>query len=198
MRSAWRPWIYRLVIATYPRRFRKEYAAEMRMVFNDLLIDIPRWDLALRVLQDLSGGIHMNGYFIRRGVLFGCLVLDMWIIGRTWHPGLYLGVPLVATPFLLFIVVGFVGARMSGSFSGGIVLALLTGLIATASVLGDYVLFHLLPFHNVYDFAMSMAMVASFCLVPAGLGAGLARLTDIRSRAIRSASAFARAWRTAA
>ena len=142
MRRAWPLWIYRLVIATYPRRFRKEYAAEMRMVFNDLLLDIPPRDLALRVLQDLSGGIH--------------------------------------------------------SFSGGIALALLTGLIAAASVLGDYVLFHLLPFHNVYDFAMSMAMVASFCLVPAGLGAGLARLTDIRSRAIRSASAFARALRTAA
>jgi hypothetical protein len=86
----------------------------------------------------------MNIYFVRRGVLFGCLVLDMWIIGRTLHPGLYLGVPLVATPFLFFMVVGFVGARMSGSFSGGIALAVLTGLVSAASVLGDYVLFHLL------------------------------------------------------
>lgn len=198
MRPAWPLWIYRVVIATYPRCFRKEYAAEMRMVFNDLLLDIPPRDLALRVLQDLSGGIHMNLYFLRRGVLFGCLVLDMWIIGRTLHPGLYLGVPLVATPFLFFIVVGFVGARMSGSFSGGIALAVLTGLVSAASVLGDYVLFHLLPSHNGYDFALSMAMVASFCLVPAGLGAGLARFTDIRHRAVRSASAFARAWRAAA
>lgn len=191
MRPGWPRWIYSLVIATYPRRFREEYASEIRMVFNDLLLDVRPSDLALRVLGDLWGGIRMNGSFIRRGVLLGCLVLDMWIIGRTLHPGLYLGIPLVATPFLFFIVVGFIGARMSSSFSGGIALALVTGLVSAASVLGDYLLFNFLPFHNFYEFVLSMGMAGSFCLSAATVGAALARLADIRRRVQRSASAFA-------
>jgi len=198
MRSGWERWMYSLVIATYPRRFRDEYASEMRSVFNDLMLDVRRSDLALRLLKDLWGGIRMNGSFVRRGVLLGCLVLDMWIVGRTLHPGLYLGIPLVATPFLFFIVVGFTGAWMSSSFSGGITLALLTGLISAFSVLGDYLLFNFLPFHNLYEFVLSMAMVGSFCLAPATLGAAVARFPDIQRRLRRSTAAFAGAWKTPA
>jgi hypothetical protein len=198
MRPGWQRWMYSLVIATYPRRFRDEYASEMRIVFNDLMLDVRPSDLALRLLKDLWGGIRMNGSFIRRGVVLGFLVLGMWIVGRTLHPGLYLGIPLVATPFLFFIVVGFIGARMSSSFSGGITLALLTGLVSAVSVLGDYVLFNFLPFNNLYEFVLSMTMAGSFCLAPATLGAALARLPDIQRRVRRSTAAFAGAWKAPA
>lgn len=87
---------------------------------------------------------------------------------------------------------------MSSSFSGGITLALLTGLVAAASVLGDYVLFNSMPFHNLYEFVLSMAMAGSFCLAPATLGAALARLPNIQRRVRRSTSAFAGAWKAPA
>lgn len=140
----------------------------------------------------------MNGSVVRRGVLLGCLMLDIWIIGRTLHPGLYLGIPLVATPFLFFLVVGFIGARMSSTFSGGIALAFLTGLVSSASVLGDYLLFNILPFHSPYEFVLSMAMAGTFCLAPATVGAALARAAEIQRRVRRSAAAFAGAWRAPA
>jgi len=184
-------------MAVYPKEFRAAYSSEMRIVFRDLNDDpeIRRRDFAIRILGDLWGGVTMQDVPIRRAVLFGCIVLDMWIIGRTFHPGLYLGVPLVATPFLVFAAAGFVGARSTYSFSGGMATAFLAGLIASLTVPGDYLLFHIFPFYNLRDFLLAMAMVATFCMVPAAFGAAVARFGDIQHRVRRSAVAFASAWR---
>lgn len=197
MRARWARRLYEVVIAAYPKEFRAAYGSEMRAVFGDLNDDpaIGRRDFAIRILGDLWGGFTMNDVPVRRAVLFGCVVLDMWIIGRSFHPGLYLGVPLVAAPFLVFGAAGFVGARSTHSFSGGIATAFLAGLIAGLTVPGDYLLFHVFPFYAMRDFVLAMAMVTTFCMMPAALGAAVARFGDIQHRVRRSAVAFASAWR---
>lgn len=188
--------LYEVLIVVYPREFRAKYSSEMRTLFRDLLNDpeIRLRDLAMRTLGDLWGGMTMH-LPIRRAVLFGCVVLDMWIIGRSFHPGLYLGVPLVATPFLVFVVAGFVGARSTDSFFAGMATAFVTGLIAALTVPGDYLLFHIFPFYDLREFVLAMAMVTTFCMVPAALGATIARFGNIQGRVRRSTGAFANAWR---
>ena len=136
----------------------------------------------------------MHGLPIRRSVLLGSVVLDMWIIGRSFHPGLYIGVPLVATPFLVFVVAGFVGARSTRSFFGGMATAFVTGLIAALTVPGDYLLFHF-GFNDLREFVLAMAMATCFCMVPAIFGATIARFGDIQHRVRRSTVAFGSAWR---
>lgn len=197
MTARWAGRLYEVVIAVYPKEFRAAYGSEMRIVFRDLKDDpeIRRRDFAQRILGDLWGGITMHGVPIRRAILFGCVVLDMWIIGRSFHPGLYLGVPLVGAPFLVFAAAGFVGARSTRSFSGGIATAIITGLIGALTVPGDYLLFHIFPFYDLLDFVLAMVMVTTFCMVPAALGATIARFGDIQHRVRRSAVAFASAWR---
>lgn len=197
MTARWAGRLYEVLIAVYPKEFRAAYGSEMRMVFRDLNDDpeIRRRDLAIRILGDLWGGVTMHGVPIRRAALFGCVVLDMWIIGRSFHPGLYLGVPLVATPFLVFAAAGFVGARSTHSVSGGVATAFVTGLIAALTVPGDYLLFHIGPFYDLRDFVLAMVMATTFCTLPAAFGATIARFGDIQHRLRRSAVAFASAWR---
>ena len=200
MKPRWTARLYEFVIVVYPREFRIEYAKNMRELFKELIDDpdIPLRDLGLRTVRDLLGGMTMHRTMFRRAVLFGCVVLDMWIVGRTFHPGLYLGVPLVATPFLVIVVAGFVGARSTRSFFGGMATAFLTGLVSALTVPGDFLLFHSFPFHDLWSFVFSMAMAASFCLVPAILGATISRFAGIQARVRRSSFAFAKAWRTPA
>jgi hypothetical protein len=196
MKARLAAWLYEALIVVYPREFRAKYGSEMLTLFRDLLHDpeIRLRDLAMRTLGDLWGGMTMH-LPIRRAVLFGCVVLVMWIIGRSFHPGLYFGVPLIATPFLVFVVSGFVGARSTHSFSGGMATAIVTGLVAALTVPGDYLLFRIGPFYDLRDFVLAMAMVTTFCMVPAAFGATIAQFGDIQHRVRRSTGAFANAWR---
>jgi hypothetical protein len=203
MRYAWARYFYGLVLTLYPKAFREEFGAEMRLVFRELAQDptIRPIDLAWRAVQDLCGGVAMlrdrkpNTAVVRWSAMFGCAVLVMWITGRTLHPGHYVGVPLIATPFLLFVLVGFIGARITKTFSGGLWAGFLTGLISAISVPGDLVLFHSFPFYDVLSFALSMAMAASFCMFPTVAGSFIANFSDLLSRARSGVGAFGTAWR---
>jgi len=203
MRYTWAQRLYGLVLTVYPKAFRSEFGAEMKMLFHDLAQDpeIEPLDLACRTLQDLCGGVAMlrdrkpNMTVVRWSALFGCAVLVLWITGRTLHPGLYVGVPLVATPFLLFVLVGYIGGRITKTFGGGLGAGFLTGLISAISVPGDLLLFHAFPFYDVLSFVLAMAMVASFCMVPAAAGSFLANFSDLTGRARRGLGAFGNAWR---
>jgi hypothetical protein len=203
MRYGWMLRFYSLLLTVYPKPFRDEFGAEMRLLFRDLTQDptIHPLDLAWRTFQDICGGVAMlrdrkpNITVVRWSVLFGCAVLMMWITGRTLHPGLYVGIPLVATPFLLFVLVGYIGGRITKTFAGGLGAGFLTGLISAITVPGDFVLFHSFPFYGAVSFALSMAMVAAFCMLPAAAGSFLANLPDLLSRARRGVGAFGTAWR---
>ncbi len=196
MKTRWAAKLYEVVIAVYPKDFRARYRNDMRDLFQDLVDDpeIRLHDLATLTLVDLLGGVAMHGRMFRRAVLFGCLVLDMWIIGRSFHLGLYLGVPVVATPFFVFVVAGYVGARSTHSFFGGMATAFLTGLVSALTVPGDFLLFHSFPFYDLWSFAFSMAMATAFCIAPAMLGVTIARFSDIQNRLRRSTVAFAKSW----
>jgi hypothetical protein len=195
--------MYALVLTSYPKAFRNEFGAEMKLTFQDLAQEpeIGSFDLACRTFQDLCGGVAMlrdrrpNMTVVRWSAVFGSVVLALWIAGRTLHPGLYLGVPLVATPFVLFVVVGYVGGHITKSFAGGLGAAFLTGLISAISVPGDYLLFGSFPFYDVSSFVLAIAMTAAFCLVPAAIGSFAANLTDLVTRARRGFGAFGSAWR---
>ena len=131
---------------------------------------------------------------VRRSAIFGLAVLAIWIICRQFHPGVYIGVALVATPFMVFLLAGFAGSRTTRTFSGGILSGFITGLISALTVPGDYLLFHSFPYYDVMAFAMSMFMAVGFCVGPTVLGAAMACFADIQSRMRRSANAFAHEW----
>jgi hypothetical protein len=199
----WAQRFYGVVLNVYPKAFRDEFGAEMNLLFRDLAQDaeIHPLDLAWRGVQDFYGGVIMlrdrrpNIALTRWSAVSGCAMLAMWITGRTLHPGLYLGVPLVATPFLLFVLVGYIGGRISRSFTGGLFAGFLTGFISALSVPGDLLLFRAFPFYDIQSFVLAMAMVASFCMAAAALGALLANLTDLLGRARHGVGAFVTAWR---
>jgi hypothetical protein len=203
MRLTWAQRIYSLILTVYPKEFRNEFGAEMKLLFLDLAQDpdIRPLDLTWRAVKDFCGGIAMllnqrpNMTVIRWSALFGFAELALWITGRTLHPGLYVGVPLVATPFLLFVVVGYAGGRITKTFVGGLTAGFLTGLIGAISMPGDYLLFHSFPFYDIGSFVLAIAMMASFCMGPAALGSFIANFIGLLDRARRGARAFGSAWR---
>jgi len=170
--------LYGLVMLTYPRAFRLQYETEMRLVFRELLNDrdVSRWQIVRMMVVDAIAGLVRperipSSDAVKHGVLFGLMTVAFSIAAQAWHPGAYVGVPLVPVPFLAFLFAAFWGARRTRSFGGGMTVALVMGAISSTMLLWDKLLFGLFPFYSVYDFALNFAMVASFCLVPGLIGA---------------------------
>jgi FtsH-binding integral membrane protein len=184
--------LYGLVVAIYPRRLRKEYGADMKLVFNDLLEDpnMSRrrtWSIVLSDIVDLIGGLWL-------GPLFGFLVVLIWWVVRSdiypFDPNL--GLVLIAA---LFVAAGFTGTRRSGSFAGGMGAGFVAGLISAITVPGDYWLFGTFPFYDAISFVGTMAISAAVVMLLVTIGSELATFKTHRGRMRRGIWAFVGAWR---
>lgn len=173
----WPERLYGLVLLAYPRAFRSRYEHEMRLVFRDLLHDedFSRRRLARVMIADLVAGLTTperlpSRDLVTTGVLYGTLIVAFSLAARAWHPGLYLGVPLVPVPFLAFTFAGFWGARRTRSVAGGMWVAVIMGAVASSMVLWDKLLFNNFPFPDLYMFSLSMLMGVALCIGPAIIG----------------------------
>ncbi len=170
--------LYGFVLLAYPRPFRARYENEMRLVFRDLLADqnISRRHIARLMAVDLIAGLTLperlpRADLVKTSVLYGLLIVAISIASQAWHPGLYIGVPVVAVPFLLFLPAAFWGARSTRSFAGGIWVAVIMGGVSSTMVAWDWLLFGLFPFYDVLSLTLAMVMTAGFCIGPAIIGA---------------------------
>jgi len=170
--------LYGLVLLAYPRQFRATYENEMRLVFRDLLRDesVSRWALARLMAVDLIAGLGRrerlpSGDLVKHSLLYGLFIVASSIAAEAWHPGLYVGVPLVSVPFVLFIPAAFWGARRARSFAGGMWVAAIMGAVSSTMVAWNWLLFGSFPFYDAVSFVLAMALMAAFCLGPAVIGA---------------------------
>ena len=166
---------------------------------------MPRWRIWLSVLADLHlsvlqehrsnwvGGLSVkrdrlfSGVATRRGAVFGCLILLTWITFRSFHLfggrdpspegwAAFRDVLRLLTPWLLFVPAGYVGARASGKFRGGIWAGLVAGAIAAVTIPGDYLVFHRMIPGGVAPVSLTLAGAATLALTFAAAGAALAML----------------------
>ena len=164
-----------------------------------VLRDLP--DSVLREhLTHLKGGPSMGRSWLpdrvvlRRGAIVGCAILVVWVTFRGFHIGALidqsplphdiasvLWVPLLLSPLLLFGPAGFLGARRTGTLGGGLWAGLVTGLIASLTVPGDYLMRHFW-IASLPDAFFTYAITAVVCMVVAGLGAAVAVLLSKGSR----------------
>jgi len=153
---------------------------------------LPAWRIWLSVLRDLrgsflhehlanlTGGRSMTRHqlpssaLLRRGAVFGCAIVLIWITFRALQVGAWLGSPSLLVPWLLFAPAGYVGARTTGKFGGGIWAGLVAGLIALLTIPGDYVLFHrVLPggvVPTILTLTAAATLLASVGMPPAKAG----------------------------
>ena len=117
-----------------------------------------------------------SGAVLRRGAVFGCAIVVIWIMFRALHVGVWLGNPSLLVPWLLFAPAGFVGATTTGTFGGGIWAGLAAGLIALLTIPGDYLLFHHLIPGGVVPTTLTLSAAAAVAMMFAAIGAGLAML----------------------
>jgi hypothetical protein len=169
--------LYELILRTYPVGFRHAYEHEMRLVFRDLLHDpsVGGLQLAGIMLRDLANGLARperlpSRALVARSAMYGLIVVAFSIGAQVLHPGAYLGVSMVPVPFIAFIAAGFWGARTTGAFSGGMWTCLVIGVVASTMMLWDKLLFGIFPFYDAWSFALSMLMLAGFCIVPGVIG----------------------------
>jgi hypothetical protein len=175
---AWAERLYGLILLTYPRAFRDTYENDLRLLFRELLHDpdVGRMQLMGLMLRDLGRGIASperlpSRELIVRSAIYGMLTVGFAIAARAFHPGLYLGFSVVPIPFIAYIPAAFWGARIAGTFSDGMWVCVVMGLVSSTMVLWDKLLFNNFPFYDTWSFALSMLMVAAFCIVPAMIGA---------------------------
>jgi hypothetical protein len=174
---SWPERLYGLILFVYPRTFRDQYEHEMRVVFRDLLCDpsVGGLQLAAIMLRDLTHGLARlerlpPRSLAARSAIYGLLIVAFSIAAQVLHPGSYLGVSVVPVPFVAFIAAGFCGARTTGTFTGGMWTCLVIGLVASTTVLWDKVLFGIFPFYDAWSFALSILMMAGFCIGPGIIG----------------------------
>lgn len=147
-------------------------------------------------LANLIGGISMTrdrllpGALVRSGAMFGCAILLIWITFRSFHlfaagtsgPQAPQGLGQVQdllrllAPWLMFAPAGYLGARSSGTFSGGIKAGLVAGVIAALTIPGDYVLFHHVIPGGVIPTTLTLTAAATLAMIFAAAGAALAML----------------------
>ncbi len=193
MTARWADRLYGSVVALYPWRFRKEYGEEMKLVFNDMVIDpeVSRKRVWLSVIRDIA---NLTGGGLGLGALFGALVVLIWFVGRSDIVPLdtTLGLGLIA---LLFVAAGFTGAWRSGTIAGGIWVGFGAGLVSAVTVPGDYLLFRNFPFYDLMSLVFTMATSAAIAMLFVGAGAVLPDSSRHRHRIRRSIGAFVGAWR---
>jgi len=175
---AWPEKLYGLILLAYTRRFRERHEHEMRLVFRELLHDASysRARLVRLVLIDLVNGLRSPDRLPSRDLVlwsgfFGVLIVVFSISAQIFHPGRYLGFPVVAAPFVAFIGAGFWGSRRTHSIAGGMCTCLVIGLVASSMLLWDKLLFGFWYYPDSFSFVMSIAMQAAFCLLPGLVGA---------------------------
>jgi hypothetical protein len=190
--------LHRLVIALYPRHFRDEFEVEMESVMHDLLEDpeMPRWRVFTGVVGDLMNRL---GDALRIGVLFGLFVVLIWLTNRSidlgpYDPNVMIGLTLIA---LLFAGAGFAGTRRLHSLRGGIVVGFVAGIVSSATVPGDAILFgtYIDPRREPVSFFMTMTIAAAVVMLFAAFGALAADFGGLSTRARRAGHAFIDAWR---
>jgi hypothetical protein len=148
----------------------------MKLLFGDLLNDptVTRrrmWSIVVGDLANVTSGLRV-------GALFGFLVVLVWLANRSIDvgardPGTAIPLGLIA---LLFVGVGFAGARTSGTFSGGIGTGFTAGLISALTVPGDYLLFGIFPFYDIAAFVFTMTISAAVVMLLAAAGALLSEI----------------------
>jgi hypothetical protein len=187
--------LYAVVVSLFPRQLRNNYGADMKLLFADMLDDpdVSRWRIWRGILGDLA---NLTGG-LRLGAVFGFLVVLMWLANRSIDvgardPGSAGPLGLIA---LLFVAVGFIGSRRSGTFAGGIMTGFTAGLISALTVPGDYLLFGIFPFYDMMSFVFTMAISAAVVMLLATAGALLSGIPSHRHRLGRSVGAFFAAWR---
>jgi hypothetical protein len=184
--------VYAMVVSLYPRRFRQEYSAEMKLAFNDLLDDpdVSGRRVWWSVLGDIAN--LMRGSWL--GALFAFPVVVIWWAARSdvvpFDPSL--GLVLIVA---LFVAAGFTGAWRSGSVAGGIGVGFVAGLVSAVTVPGEYWLFGTPLFGDVTFLVGSMAMSAAVVMLLVSVGVGLATFKTKRGRMRRSIHGFVAAWR---
>jgi hypothetical protein len=188
--------VYALIVAFYPRKIRKKYAAAMKLLLDDMLEDpgTPKrrvWMALLNDVANLVGGLRFGALL---GALFGVLVVLIWYVGRSDIVPLdtMMGLVLMSA---LFVAAGFTGARRSGTLAGGIWVGFVAGLVSAVTVPGDYLLFHNFPFYDPMSFVFTMAISVVVVMLFVLLGASAPGFSRYRHRVGRSAGAFAGAWR---
>jgi hypothetical protein len=172
---------------------------------------VPAWRLWLLLLSDLrhsvlrehlenlTGGRSMGSWLPDRsaivpGVVCGCAIFAIWFLGRAFHVGALLDQGPLLNPIaslisdallisllLLFAPAGFFGALRTGTLGGGLWAGLVTGLIASLTVPGDYLMRHY-SFSAVHEEVFSLSIAAAVCMFVAGLGAAVAVLMRKESR----------------
>jgi hypothetical protein len=186
--------LYAFVVALHPRRFRREYGTDMKLLFADLLDDpaVSKrqiWAIIFDDVANLTRGVRI-------GALFGLLVVLIWLANRSidigpHDPPVAMGVGLMA---LLFVAAGFIGARRSGNIAGGIWVGFVAGLVSSVTVPGDYWLFgYAIPGLN--GTILTLGIAAAVVMILATVGALLPGFTTHRLRVGRSIGAFVGAWR---
>lgn len=129
---------------------------------------------------------------VLRGALFGLAVVLVWLTFRTFHlaavpqgnlQGLLQvwGFLRLLLPWLLFIPAGFVGARMTRSFRGGIWSGLVAGAIASLTVVGDYLLFQRAIPGGFIPTMLTLAAAAALAIVFTALGAAIGLVRGSKS-----------------
>lgn len=143
--------LYRLVLALYPGRFRREYGAEMQHTFREMLNDeqIGGGRVWLRVLADVpgsvlaehrasfqagEGGIKPSAY----GLLLGSLLCVAIVVTNVVYPQFnYFGMNeniamllSVAALLAFFAATGFLVSRRTGRILVGTRVGALTALIS--------------------------------------------------------------------
>jgi hypothetical protein len=171
--------LYAVVVSLFPRQLRNNYGADMKLLFDDMLDDpdVSRWRIWRGILGDLA---NLTGG-LRLGALFGFLVVLMWLANRSIDvgardPGSAGPLGLIA---LVFVAVGFVGSRRSGTFAGGIMTGFTAGLISALTVPGEYLLFHSFPFYDVKDFVLTYAIAVAVVMFFVSIGAVLGGVRGI-------------------
>jgi len=157
-------------------------------MLNDMLKDpeTPRWRVWLAMLDDI-GNLMAGG--VRRGVLFGLIVLAIWFLHRA--TGLPTGGQSIALIAMSYLAVGFVGARRSG-FLRGVGTGVIAGVISSLVFVGEEVYGHRWAESREFVGILLISTAEGLSLVL--FAATIARFGDIQRRVMRSARAFGTAW----
>lgn len=200
---------YRLLVRLYPRDFRMRYGAAMEQVFQDMIEDrgIPTPLIWLSVGRDaphslvrehlltLIGGRSCMRRVHRpepssalAGVVVGLGMVLFWLAGRGFHLGRlaevtpWAGDALLVLPCAMFVVAGFMGARRTRTFTGGMWAGIIASVVSLVVIPADYVVFHR-SIGGLVAVIVIVLIAGTLALLFIGIGAYLAGRTTGRAAA---------------
>lgn len=192
MNRRWEAFGHRLVMAMYPRSFRREYGAAVAQTFDEMLRDpaMSNREVRIRLWQDFWRQARVPTVV---GAISGALVVLTWWGARTERIDPTSGMGFIV---LLLVAAGFVGSWSAGSVPAGMWSGLATGFVSSVTLPGDYFAFSVYPYDPTAAVA-SLLMSGSAVMLLATAGAMVPGLPQHGLRFGRGVAAFFAAWREA-